>query len=147
MNEIAKHLLSVADFGLKMRLYSGAGLSVFDLVSDVYMIIVFLGSEETRGIAHVNIACVALSLFWQLWLAWFVNRKRGWRRIAREVLYVVAFIKPGIDAARVAAGNENDDGLAAMDPLQELALSKAVEMVLESIPAGECANHRCEDAR
>jgi hypothetical protein len=130
-----------------MRLFGGAGLSVSDLISDVYMIVVFLGSEETRGVALVNIACVALSLFWQLALVWFVNRKRSWRRIAREVLYVVAFIKPGIDAARVAAGNENDDGLAAMDPLQELALSKAVEMVLESIPAGECANHRCEDAR
>ncbi|GMI27428.1 hypothetical protein TeGR_g4072, partial [Tetraparma gracilis] len=56
MNEIAKHILSVADFGLKMRLFSGAGLSVFDLMSDVYMIVVFLGSEETRGVAYVNIA-------------------------------------------------------------------------------------------
>jgi hypothetical protein len=143
MNEIAKHIISIADFGLKMRLFSGAGLSVFDLVSDVYMIVVFLGSEETRGVAHVNIACCALSLFWQLAIVGFVNKKRSWRRIARETLYVLLFIKPGIDAARVAAGNENDDGLAAMDPLQELALSKAVEMVLESIPAGERANHRC----
>ncbi|GMI25029.1 hypothetical protein TeGR_g7457, partial [Tetraparma gracilis] len=82
-----------------------------------------------------NIVCVALSLFFQLWITWFVNRKRSWRRIAREVLYLVLFIKPGIDAARVAGGGENDDGLAAMDPLQELALSKAIEMVFESIPA------------
>ncbi|GMI31847.1 hypothetical protein TeGR_g11242, partial [Tetraparma gracilis] len=135
MNEIAKHILSVADFGLKMRLFGGAGLSVFDLVSDVYMIVVFLGSEETRGVAHVNIACVALSLFWQLFLAGFVNKKRSWRRIAREMLYVVSFVKPGIDAARVAAGNENDDDLAAMDPLAELTTSKVAEMVFESIPA------------
>jgi hypothetical protein len=136
MNEIAKHILSIADFGLKMRLFSGAGLSVFDLMSDVYMIIVFLGSEETRGVAHVNIVCVALSLFFQLWLAFLVNRKRSWRRIARELLYVVTFCKPGIDAARVAAGNENDDGLAAVDPLIELSGGKTIEMVFESIPAG-----------
>ncbi|GMI26526.1 hypothetical protein TeGR_g9484 [Tetraparma gracilis] len=135
MNEITKHILSVADFGLKMRLFSGAGLSIFDLVSDVYMIVVFLGSEETRGVAHVNIVCVALSLGIQLLLVWLVNRKRSWRRIAREVLYVVTFCKPGIDAARVAAGNENDDGLATLDPLAELAISKAAEMVFESIPA------------
>ncbi|GMI31785.1 hypothetical protein TeGR_g9820 [Tetraparma gracilis] len=134
MNEIAKHILSIADFGLKMRLFSGAGLSVFDIISDVYMIIVFLGSEETRGVAHVNIACVALSLLMQLLLVSFVNRKRSWRRIAREMLYVLLFIKPGIDAARVAAGNENDDGLATMDPLQELVFSKAIEMAMESIP-------------
>jgi hypothetical protein len=34
----------------------------------------------------------------------------------------------------VAAGNEMDDGLAAMDPLVELAMSKGIEMALESIP-------------
>jgi hypothetical protein len=108
------------------------------------MIVVFLGSEETRGIAHVNIACVALSLLVQSLLAWFINRKRSWRRIARELLYVVTFCKPGIDAARVAAGNESDDGLAAMDSLAELSVCKCVEMVLESIPAGTCANHHHE---
>jgi hypothetical protein len=144
MNVIAKHIISIADFGLKMRLFSGAGLSVFDIISDVYMIVVYLGSEETRGVAHVNIACVALSLLMQLWLVAFVNKKRGWRRIVREALYVVSFIKPGIDAARVAAGNENDDGLAAMDPLLELSLSKMVEMVFESIPAGASAHHHNE---
>ena len=144
MNEVAKHILSVADVGLKMRLFSGAGLSVFDIISDVYMIVVFLGSEETRGVAHVNIACVALSLLTQLWLVWLVNRKRSWRRIAREVMYVLCFVKPGIDAARVAAGNENDDGLAGMDPLSELAYSKMAEMVFESIPAGACETHQHE---
>ncbi|GMI31950.1 hypothetical protein TeGR_g13688 [Tetraparma gracilis] len=135
MDAIVKHLLSITDFGLKMRLFSGAALSMFDLMSDVYMIVVYLGSEETRGVAHANIVCVALSLLLQLWLVLIVNRKRSWRRIAREVLYVVTFCKPGIDAARVAAGNENDDGLAAMDPLTELAVSKAAEITCESIPA------------
>jgi hypothetical protein len=117
---------------------------VFDLISDVYMIVVFLGSEETRGVAHVNIACCALSLLVQLWGVWGVHKKRSWRRIAQEVLYVVAFVKPGIDAARVAAGNENDDGLAAMPPFAELTMTRGAEMVFESIPAGECANHHQE---
>jgi hypothetical protein len=73
-----------------MRLFSGAGLSVFDLVSDIYMITVFLGSDETRGAAYFNIACVALSLTVHLYVAWFVHRKRPLRRIARELLYVRA---------------------------------------------------------
>jgi hypothetical protein len=141
MDAIVKHLLSITDFGLKMRLFSGAALSVFDLMSDVYMIVVYLGSEETRGVAHANIACVALSLLCQLYFVAYVNSKRSWRRIAREVLYVVTFCKPGIDAARVAAGNENDDGLAVMDPLTELAFSKAMEITCESIPAGACDSH------
>jgi hypothetical protein len=163
MNEIAKHQLSSSDFGLKLRLYFGAVLSVFDLLSDVYMTVVFLGSEETRGAAHLSIACCALSLVMQLWLVLFVNRKRKKRRILWEILYVredasllrlwinpwtcsslgarfarryvMTFIKPGVDVARVAAGNENDDGLASMDPLAELAYTRAIEMVFESIPA------------
>ena len=49
---------------------------------------------------------------------------------------MVLFIKPGIDAARVAGGGENDDGLATMDALAELTFSKSIEMVFESIPAG-----------
>ncbi|GMI32723.1 hypothetical protein TeGR_g5202 [Tetraparma gracilis] len=118
----------------EMRLFGGAGLSVFDIISDVYMIVVFLGSEETRGVAHVNIACVALSLLMQLLIVWIVNRKRSWRRIAREMMYVVTFTKPGIDAARVAAGNEIDD-VATLSPLIELTFSKGIEMVCESIPA------------
>jgi hypothetical protein len=111
------------------------------------MIVVFLGSEETRGVAHVNIVCVALSLLSQLVIVWFVNRKRPWRRMAREALYVVSFVKPGIDAARVAAGNENDDGLAGLDPLAELIYSKSIEMVFASIPAGACTNHHREVSR
>ncbi|GMI23650.1 hypothetical protein TeGR_g6548, partial [Tetraparma gracilis] len=135
MDEIVKHLLSTTDFGLKLRVFGGAGLSVFDLISDVYMIVVFLRSEDTRSIAHVNIACVVLSLIVQGVVVYLVNKKRSWRRIAREMLYVVSCIKPGIDAARVAAGNENEDGLATMKPINELSYCKIVEMVLESIPA------------
>jgi hypothetical protein len=146
MNEIAKHILSVADFGLKMRLFGGAGLSVFDIISDVYMITVFLGNEETTGVAHVNIACVALSLVAQLVIVWLANRKRSWKTIAREVLYVMTFCKPGLDAARVAAGSEDDDGLSSLDALSELSYSKVAKMVFESIPAGACANDTTKDS-
>jgi hypothetical protein len=56
--------------------------------------------------------------------------------------YVATFIKPGIDAARVARGNENDDGLFTLDPLTELIAGKIIEMVFESLPAGACHDHK-----
>jgi hypothetical protein len=141
MDTVAKHLMTVCDLGMKRRLYSGAALSVFDVVSDIYMIVVFLGNEETRVVAYINIACIVLSTFIQFCMTWHVHRKRSGKRIARELLYVVTFVKPGFDAAKVAGGNGNDDGLAGCDPLQELAYSKCAEIVYESIPAGACANH------
>jgi hypothetical protein len=88
MDTVAKHLMSVCDFGTKRRLYSGAALSLFDIISDIYIIVRFLGSEETKGVAHITIACVVLSLLMQVLIVLVVNRKRPWRRIAREVLYV-----------------------------------------------------------
>jgi hypothetical protein len=131
MEAITGHLLSVVSLGTKLRLYSGACLSIFDMVSDVYMTTVFLGDPATKGVAYANIACVALSLVVQLLVAWVVHRRRGWRKVAREMLYVVMYIKPGIDAARVAAGDDRVDDNAQF----ELTIDKVVEMGCEAIPS------------
>jgi hypothetical protein len=50
------------------------------------MIVQFLGEEETKGVAYANIACVALSLFWQLVVVWIVNKKRSRWKQAQELL-------------------------------------------------------------
>lgn len=133
-NVIVKHLITVASFGLKARLFSGAALSHFDLASDIYISTVYLRSNETKSAAHAIIVCIAISLFFQLYAVWIANKKRSWRNIALEALYVLTFIKPGVDAARVAAGNEYIDDLATMEPLMELACGKVFEMAFESIP-------------
>ena len=50
-----------------------------------------------------------------------------------EMLSVVTFVKPGLDAHRVASGAEHLQG-AAVAPLTEMIMTKAGELVFEAIP-------------
>jgi hypothetical protein len=51
----------------------------------------------------------------------------------RECLYVVTFVKPGVEAKRVASGEEPVPG-AAFGPSAEMAYSKAAELFTEAAP-------------
>jgi hypothetical protein len=60
-------------------------------------------------------------------------KKDKWRTLLFELLTVVSFVKPGVDAFRVASGAEQQAG-AAMSPLMEMAFTKVCEMVCEGVP-------------
>jgi hypothetical protein len=136
MVAIAKHLLASSDLGLKLRLFSGASLSILDLVSDVYMIVEFFSDDATRNIAYFNLGCVLLCMCLQLYCVYHQNAKRGAKNIAIEMMYVVTAVKPGVDAARVALqGIERDDKDSAADPMTEMNTNRVTEMFAESIPA------------
>jgi hypothetical protein len=49
------------------------------------------------------------------------------------MLTVVAFVKPGVDAHRVASGTEQLPG-ASMNPLTEMVCTKGGELFFEAIP-------------
>jgi hypothetical protein len=54
------------------------------------------------------------------------------------------YIKPGVDAARAArgdAGSHHNDGLATFTSLQEITVSRVIEMVCESIPSAFIQAH------
>tara|TARA_B110000305_G_C19242935_1_gene540817 strand:- start:461 stop:664 length:204 start_codon:yes stop_codon:yes gene_type:complete len=52
-----------------------------------------------------------------------------------EILYVVTFVKPVVDAYRVATGTVQQ-AHHITDPLTELIVTKCAEMFGESIPVG-----------
>jgi len=52
----------------------------------------------------------------------------------RECVFVVSFLKPGVDAFRVASGLEDKETL--MSPLFEMVMGKMAELAFESIPGG-----------
>ena len=77
---------------------------------------------------------LATSLLIQLLLVYAQNKKKGMKKVAYEALTVLLFIKPAVDAFRVASGAETEVG-STMDPLLELTGTKVIEMFAESIPA------------
>ena len=132
MDTIAQRLLENVGWGLKMRLYTGASLSTMDLISDVYMIYTYATTGQ-QGTALSLAAMVGLCLLLQLFLVWVQTHKGPRRVMLKEMLVVLSGMKPGIDAMRVAGGNEQAEH-AAVDPELELATTRCFELVCESIP-------------
>jgi len=112
MNTIAKRLLSESGWGLRMRLYSGAFLSVMDMISDIAMINQYF-NEGNDFYAKAILISIVLNLAFQLLVVFSQNHgKSGWD-ILYEVAIVVFCIKPAVDAARVASGKDQqvDEGI------------------------------------
>ena len=108
----------------------GAKLSLLDIITDIYMIYQYLSSEEEGQaiFGFINLAMVAVSLLIQLIIVYLQNKKKGIKELASEALTVFLFLKPAVDAMKVASGAEMEEG-SAMDPITELAATKGVEMV------------------
>jgi hypothetical protein len=110
-------------------------MSCGDLVSDAWMIESFYATGKT-GTANGLLAMVATNLSFQVLITWCQThnlKKDKWRIMFTEILSVVTFVKPGVDAYRVASGAEQLLG-AMCTPLQEMLYMKAGELFFEAIP-------------
>ncbi|GMI23054.1 hypothetical protein TeGR_g999, partial [Tetraparma gracilis] len=89
IDTIAQRLLESVSWGLKMRLYMGAGLSTLDLLSDVYMIYTYATTGQ-QGTALSLAIMVGVCLLMQL-LAVYLNARRGPKlTMFKEMLIVLS---------------------------------------------------------
>jgi len=130
---IAKELMVASKLGLVKRVIVGALLSIGDMISDIWVIISYLRIGNTSG-AYSLIAMIGTSLSAQLLITVGQNHKKSKWVLLRELLYVVTFLKPAVDAYRVATGHQ--DEVSVMSPLVEMAMGKGTELAFESIPGG-----------
>ena len=130
MVAVGQEMMSTVPWGLRWRVFLGAKLSLLDIITDIYMIYQFLTSkDEGQAIfGFINLGMVAASLFFQLVIIYGQNHKKGMKKVASEMLTVLLFIKPAVDAFRVANGADPEEG-SAISPMAELAATKGVEMV------------------
>ncbi|GMI30077.1 hypothetical protein TeGR_g6475 [Tetraparma gracilis] len=132
---IATELMSAVAYGVKARAYLGAGVSAADAISDAYMINEFYVMGK-MGTANGLLAMVGANLGFQVLIVFAQTqglKKDKLRTALFEMLSVITFTKPGLDAYRVASGAEQPTG-AAMNPLMEMIYTKGGELVLEAIP-------------
>ena len=134
MDTVAQRLLESVSWGLKMRLYTGAGLSTLDLFSDLYMIYTYVTTGQQVTALSLGIM-VGLCLLIQLLIVCAQTHKGPRRVMLKEMLIVLSGLKPGFDAYQVAKGAEQSAG-SVLDPETELVFTKGVETVAESIPGG-----------
>jgi hypothetical protein len=135
VNAAAGAILDQVSWGVRFRAYLGAGVSVADGASDAYMINKFY-EMGNAGAANGLLAMVGANLAFQLIIVYVQTqglKKNKWRTALFEMLSVITFVKPGLDAHRVARGAEQPPG-AAVKPLMEMAFTKAGELFFEAIP-------------
>jgi hypothetical protein len=89
MDTIAQRLLESVSWGLKMRLYMGAGLSTLDLLTDLYMIYTYATTGQ-KGAALSLIIMVGLCLLMQLLAVYLNLRKAPKLTMLKEVLVVLS---------------------------------------------------------
>jgi len=129
---LAKHLLMNSLWGLKMRVFTGAALSMMDMVSDLSMIVTYLGHDEMAVYGWFLLSFVLLCTFLQLCLVYVQNNKKP-KVMAYEMLIVVSSLKSVVEAHRVTSGTEKQEH-QAFDARLELVLTKVIEIFSESIP-------------
>ena len=107
-------------------------MSIADMLSDLYNIVkMFLAGQSAAACALL--ALILASLLVQILVVVLQNSHRGPRKVAWEIFLVLSLFKAGIDAVRVARGEDQIAG-CPFDPLTEMVICKVGEMVFESIP-------------
>jgi hypothetical protein len=134
LETIAKRRVAAAPLGLKLRLGIGAALSFGDMASDLINIVTMIRAGNHSG-ALVMLGLIALNLAVQALIVILQTAHRGWRVVIWELSILITLLKPGIDAIRVAGGEERIEG-ALFDPFVEMVVCKFSELAFESIPGG-----------
>jgi len=66
LNVVGKRLLGEVSWGLKMRVIMGAGLSILDMATDIFVIVGYMRKDETRGygwsLLWMIVGCMVLQL-------------------------------------------------------------------------------------
>ena len=129
---VARRLLGEVSWGLKMRVSMGAGLSILDMATDIFVMWVYMGKEETKGYGDSLLGMIVAGMVLQLVLVFAQNKKTPLKML-KEMLIVMLGVKPAVDCYRVCAGHEMQQH-HAVDPQTELVATKMIELVAESIP-------------
>jgi hypothetical protein len=110
-------------------------MSFADMASDAYVVRLYFSLGQTNT-AYSLLAMVGANMLWQCMIVHAQTnglKRDKWRNRLAELLAVVTFTKPGLDAYRVASGAEAAPG-APLSPLTEMTMTKVGEMVFEAIP-------------
>ena len=133
MASLASQLMPKVRLGVQARVIVGAATSMLDLLTDIYVTLMFRKDDEKQGYFQASLASLTVSLGIQLWFIFLQNKGIGWQRVLTEAFPVLIGFKPALDAYRVATGMEKETG-QDFDPLTEMTTMKGVEMFAEAIP-------------
>lgn len=104
---------------------------MFDLITDIYMTYLFFNTDGQEFYGQVNAWLIGLTIFLQILLSYFQNKKSNF---LIDALFTLCGFRPALDAYRVGSGAEKEDH-QVVEPLAEMSAWKYVEVAFETIPA------------
>ena len=98
------------------------------------MVVVFFQTEQV-GFGTATLISLATNILFQCILVLIQNKHLGFLVTTRELLFAILFLKPGVDAYRVATTKDAvPDSLKPLDHIGELTASRTVELFFEALP-------------
>ena len=94
-------------------------MSMLDMITDIQVIVQYMGTPGQERYGRILICMISFCLLSQLNVVWLQTRKGTKTAMLEEVLIVMTALKPGVDAYRVANGEEPNAG-AVLPPDLEL---------------------------
>jgi len=129
---IAEFVLRHSKSEVVLRVGSGAFLLTLDRFTDIYVISTYYGSDDLIAKANVLLAMISICMFCQLLAGISQYQKKSVAVKVWEALITLFFMRPAVDAFRVATNHEDDE--ATMDPLSQMFANKGCQLGFESIP-------------
>ena len=96
-------------------------------------VVLYLNKPNFKRFGYTLLVCLILNMLVQLLIVWAQTTKGPKATMVKDMLYVVWAVKPGVDAWRVATGQDQNE-YQVLTPKNELLYSKAGELVFEAIP-------------
>jgi len=127
----ANNLLQDSMYGMVYRVSIGAIISMTDAGTDIYVITTYF-QAGLNDKAFILLAMILSNTFLQLSFVLVQYKRKGIRRIMKELLIGLFFLRPAVDAYRVSTNH--DDSSCTVDSLFEMMLNKGIEMFAENIP-------------
>ena len=118
--------------GLYYRVGLGAGLSTMDMISDLYIITVFLKEGKT-SYAYANIMMILTNWLFQLLIVWFQTGRNIFGSVfLKEALIATLGLKPGWDAWNVCTGKEQQPG-QTFDAMTEVSVGNIIFKIAKKL--------------
>ena len=113
-------------YGMIWRVSVGAALSMLDAATDIYVITKYYNTDGLQGQANAMLAMLATNMGIQIIFVMFQYKKKSWKVKAKEVLICLFFLRPIVDAFRVATiGPSHYEGSeSTVNPLLEMVMNK-----------------------
>jgi len=96
-------------------------------------VVLYLNKPNFKRFGYTLLVFLIINMLVQLLIVWGQTTKGPKAIMVKDMLYVVSAVKPGIDAWRVATGQDQNE-YQVFTPKMELLSSKAAELMFEAIP-------------